>query len=139
MKKPSKKSKKLSRKARKLTAMVLDDHAWWRESVCSIVESSLGVAPLAASNGREALDILKSQRIDIVISDLNMPEMNGVQFLQQARRISPETKVIIMSAEIGPDSAVSQELIDRGAFGVTSKLEITPNLENLLATIKTSE
>jgi CheY-like chemotaxis protein len=117
--------------------LVLDDNALWRQIVRSIVESISGISPFVASNGNEAIDVLKTRHICVAVCDLNMPEMNGLQFLEHARRISPKTKVIIMSGDLGGgDTILAQELMDRGAFAVTSKTEILPNLSKVFATLK---
>ena len=117
-----------------LSILVLDDNEQWRRIVRSTLESDLGVAPFVAKDGYEAIDILNANPIDVVVSDLNMPVMNGIQFLKEARSLSPGTKVIIMSVDV----SMSEELVARGAFAVVSKVDITPNLIDLLRTIKAS-
>ena len=133
MKRPSAKTKK------PLTILVLDDNALWRQLVKSIIKSDLEISPFLAASGKEALDILDAQQIDVVISDLNMPVMSGIQFMQQARRLYPKTKVIIVSATVADSPTISEELINQGAFAVISKLEIATSLINLLRTLKKSK
>ena len=133
MKRPSAKTKK------PLTIMVLDDNALWRQLVRSIIESDLGISPFLAANGKEAFDILDARQIDVVVSDLNMPVMSGIQFLQKARRLHPKTKVIIVSATVADSPTVSEELINQGAFAVISKLEVATSLISLLRTLKKSK
>jgi YesN/AraC family two-component response regulator len=51
-----------------------------------------------ASNGKEGLQIFKEHRSCIVITDINMPEMNGAELTQEIRRINAETKIIAITA-----------------------------------------
>ena len=63
--------------------MVVDDSAAMREFIVRVIElSGLEVGTcMQASNGREALDLLRANWIDIVLTDINMPVMNGEQFV----------------------------------------------------------
>jgi len=53
---------------------------------------------VTAKNGQDALDVLSKQKIDIVVTDINMPVMNGLELIQNINELYPEVKVIIMSA-----------------------------------------
>src|SRR3989304_8629681 len=53
---------------------------------------------IIANNGREAITLLKKSEIDIVISDIRMPDINGLDLLVKIRKEYPQTKVIIMTA-----------------------------------------
>jgi CheY-like chemotaxis protein len=129
MKRPS------AKKDRPLRILVLDDTRTWRELVKSYLENELGIAPIVASGGREALDILSASPIDVVVTDLNMPEMNGIQFVQRARPLFPTTKFIIMTAD-HVTCILSRECLALGAIAVVSKDEIDPNLLDLLRKLK---
>jgi two-component system response regulator AtoC len=66
-----------------------------------------GYQPILASNGREALDILRQQGADLVVSDLHMPTMDGLKLLEAMRADVIETPVIIVTAQGEVNSAVS--------------------------------
>ncbi len=85
-----------------------------------------------ASNGKEALDLLeKRDDIEMVLSDLNMPEMDGLTFLSKLKEIKPELKAVIVSAY--GDMKNIREAMNLGAFDfVTKPIEF----DDLLATIK---
>lgn len=77
--------------------------------------------PQEAGNGKEALEKLNNGPIDIILCDINMPEMNGLEFVKKAREMSncANTKIIMVSTES------AQELIDNviadGANGFINK------------------
>lgn len=60
-----------------------------------------------AENGVEALDILNSKKIDIVISDIKMPEMDGVELLRNIRRQFPMIRVIMITGYVTLENAMS--------------------------------
>jgi len=68
---------------------------------------------LIANNGKEALDHLIKDRVDIVISDIRMPDINGLDLLVKIKREYPETRVIIMTAYGSSD--VQKEANRRGS------------------------
>jgi DNA-binding NtrC family response regulator len=68
----------------------------------------------AVANGFEALNFLRKQKVNLVISDLNMPEMNGLAFLRELHRSFPSTQVIMITAYGGVESYL--EAMNLGAF-----------------------
>lgn len=69
---------------------------------------------IVANSGKEALNILKQNHIDLVISDIRMPDMNGLDLLVQIKKEYPKTKVIIMTAYGSSD--VQKEANRRGSL-----------------------
>jgi len=118
--------------SRPLSTLVVDDNHEWRRLVAENVELHLGSRPLVAANGQVALEIMAECPIDLVLSDLFMPGMDGFQFLQQAQELFPRTKVILLSADFGAFPVPPQQLIDRGALAAISKAEIASTLANVL-------
>ncbi len=76
--------------------LVIDDEQALRRSVVKILERE-GHEVLDAADGKVGMRLLREQRPDLVISDLFMPEMDGVELLRQLRRESPELRVVAMS------------------------------------------
>ncbi|MDX2494782.1 MAG: response regulator [Desulfuromusa sp.] len=68
----------------------------------------------AVANGSEALEYLKNIMVDLVITDINMPEMNGLVFLSELNRSHPKMKVVIMTAYGGIGSYL--ETVNLGAL-----------------------
>jgi len=117
---------------RTLRTLVLDDDRRWRELVAFNVEMQLGIPPVLASNGKDALEILDESPIDLVVSDLIMPEMDGLQFMKRARLRYPRTKIILLSADFDAFPVPPRRLIELGAIAAISKADIAPTLGNLL-------
>lgn len=78
-----------------------------------------GYTPFTASSGMEALDILNTQPIDLVLSDVKMPGMSGIDLLEKAKQIKPDLPVIIMTAFGSVEKAV--EAMHKGAYTFISK------------------
>jgi len=77
--------------------LVVDDDAGVREVVSEMLED-LGCEVITAANGIEALDRLsRDRKIAILITDINMPGMDGHELAERAKRISPELRVLQLS------------------------------------------
>jgi len=73
----------------------------------------------AASNGREAVDLFRKTWPDVVTMDLTMPEMDGVECVQQLVTINPQVLILVISALA--DKATAVEAIEKGANGFLCK------------------
>jgi DNA-binding NtrC family response regulator len=85
--------------------LIVDDEDIIRESL-SFVLSKEGFRVREAPNGKVAVDILKEDNIDLVITDLEMPEMKGIELLAHVARFCPETLVVIITAYGSIDTAI---------------------------------
>lgn len=86
---------------------------------------------ITAANGKEALELFKSEKPDLVISDIRMPEMDGVTLLEAIKNESPSTKVILLTAYGSVEDAV--KAMKKGAFYYLTK---PTNLEELEFLVK---
>lgn len=114
------------------TVMIVDDSASMRQLVAfSLKDAGFDVLP--AINGKDALDKLNGAKIDMVVTDLNMPEMNGLEFIK-AMRIRPGfkfTPIVMLTTE--SQEAKKLECRQAGASGWLVK-PFTP--EQLVETVK---
>lgn len=85
--------------------LVVDDEANMRR-VLEIMLARRGFKSDSAANGREAFEFLREQSVDLVISDLRMPEMNGIELLKQLRASGNEVPLIMITAQGTIESAV---------------------------------
>jgi len=78
--------------------LVVEDDAYVRDYLSAALETAgAGLEVVAASNGREAAVLLASGGADLVLTDLNMPEMNGVELVRHLRADYPAVQVVLMS------------------------------------------
>ncbi len=80
---------------------------------------------IQAEDGSQVLKILKEEEVDFVVSDLNMPVMDGLEMLQQIKS-DPKSNLPILIVSSLINEAKKRELISQGAFGVLEK-PISPN------------
>ena len=88
------------------TLLVVEDEQVLRESLAELFRGE-GYDVLEAANGRVAKDILLQRPVDVVLSDIRMPEMDGTALLGHIQQMAPETPVIILTAYGTVDSAVA--------------------------------
>ena len=93
--------------------LVVDDEEAIREVVSTMLESK-GYHCMAVSNGRAAQDVVKRTTPDLVLSDMIMPEMDGIKLLEWLRQYDPEIPVIMVTAI--HDISTALEAIRRGAY-----------------------
>jgi len=98
--------------------LIVDDE----QSICDVLSISLkkeGYAVAAETNPRKALERLKREPFDLVLQDLKMPEMDGIDLLREIKKLREETVVIIMTAYTTWDRAV--EAMRLGAYDYIKK------------------
>ncbi|NWF56114.1 MAG: sigma-54-dependent Fis family transcriptional regulator [Syntrophaceae bacterium] len=98
--------------------LLVDDNKSFRDSLAKILGGE-GYRIFSASDGDEALDILRKESIHLVLTDLNMPKMDGVELLKVAKTIRPEVEVILMTGYGTVDTAVTA--MKDGAFDYIQK------------------
>jgi len=103
--------------------LIVDDSSVMRK----IVERSLRQAGLEAlvvfeaGSGIEGLDVLKTQQVDLILSDINMPSMDGLEFLRQlrAQNLAPGVPVVMITTESSEEHV--KQAIQAGAQGYIRK------------------
>ena len=104
-------------------ALIVDDSSVMRK----IVERSLrqaGLDPLVvleAGSGMEGLDVLRASRVDLILSDINMPTMNGLEFVRQikAQHLAEGVPVVMITTESSEEHV--RQVIQAGARGYIRK------------------
>jgi DNA-binding NarL/FixJ family response regulator len=82
--------------------LAVDDHPIFRQAIVGLVSDQPDMQPIAeASNGREAIQQFRAHRPDIVLMDLQMPEMNGLDAVIAIRGEFPESKIIVLTTYTG--------------------------------------
>jgi len=91
-----------------------------------------GIKPTRAGNGLEAVEVLKKQAYDLVITDTNMPYMDGVSLLKFIRAFQPKLPVIVYFSGLFNSSLSKEDVIMAGANGVLEKCHTDTLLEPLV-------
>jgi two-component system chemotaxis response regulator CheY len=109
----------------------VDDSATMRKMV-SFTLKAAGYDVLEASDGADALNVLKTKSVDLVLSDINMPNMNGLELTRQLRRqpAFSRTPIILLTTESDPGKKAEGR-----AAGATGWIIKPFNQEQLLAVI----
>ena len=114
--------------------LVVDDSLFARMNICDMLKEA-GYETLQAQNGREGLEKVLSEKPDCVLSDLLMPEMDGISFLTSLRAMEITTPVIVLSADI--QDTKRKQCIELGTAGFISKpprkIEILEMIGKVLA------
>ena len=100
------------------TILLVDDHKPFRDSLAKILGGE-GFQVFPASDGEEALDILRKEFIHLVLTDLKMPKMDGTELLKVAKTIRPDIEVILITGYGTVDTAVTA--MKDGAFDYIQK------------------
>jgi DNA-binding NtrC family response regulator len=93
--------------------LIVDDEKRFRTTMSKFLAAS-GLTAATAGSGREALEELRRTSYDVIILDVRMPEMSGVEALKEIKKIDPEVEVIIMTGYASVDTA--KEIMTRGAY-----------------------
>jgi DNA-binding NtrC family response regulator len=93
--------------------LVVDDEERFRANLARMLTLK-GLEVRALAGGREALAILAEEPYDVVILDLRMPDMDGLQALAEIKKLRPETEVMILTGHASLDAAM--EIIRLGGY-----------------------
>lgn len=110
--------------------LIVDDEVPIRRTLREILEFEQYEVEEAA-DGQEGVSKVQNQKYDVVIMDIKMPKMDGIEALERIMMISPETPVIMVSGHGTIDTAV--EAVKKGAFDFISK---PPDLNRMLITVR---
>ena len=99
--------------------LIVEDDALARKNLQHILEHGGEYQVTAASGGAEALQVFAKQSFDLVLTDLRMEKVDGMRVLEEVKRTSPDTEVIMLTAFASVDSAI--QAMKRGAFHYIAK------------------
>jgi len=113
----------------KLSILLIDDE----ESIIASIKSFLlrrGHTIYTASNGQEGIDVIKSNVIDLVLTDYRMPIKNGLEVLKDTKEINPNIDVVVITAFGNVEDAIG--IMKNGAYDYLTKPIDLDELENLI-------
>jgi len=120
----------------KINIVLADDHILVRKGIKAMLESEADLNVIGeAGNGREALEVAKALHPDILVLDIRMPEMTGIEAASQLSQVSPATKALILSMHDSEEYVLQS--LDAGAYGYllkdTDKTEFVKALKQIHA------
>ena len=119
----------------KTTFLVVDDFEPMRKVTSSQLRAMGAGTIVTAANGAEALRILNKRRVDIVLSDWNMPVMGGLEAFKAMRAIDPSVPVVICTGYAENEEV--QEILSLGGAGMLAKPYQLLDLSDLLKSLGT--
>ena len=102
-----------------ISLLIVDDHPIVRRGLKEVLRPEPDISVLEASNAREALNQLKATEFDLVVLDLDMPGMNGIDLLNEIKRRNKNVSVLVLS--VYPEEQVAVRVLKAGASGFVSK------------------
>jgi len=115
----------------RIRLVVVDDHALFRKGLVSLLEEMSDFLVVGeAANGQEALPIIDRVQPDIILLDINMPVLDGIQTLAAIRKSRPEQKVLMLTISQNDDDLISA--IVTGANGYVLKNTEPDVLHNII-------
>lgn len=102
----------------KKTILVVDNGETMRETLVKILERE-GYGVLTAEDGQAAMEVLKEQKVNLILSDVCMPRMDGNKLLKNAKAIHPDVEIILMTGH--GKTEMGLEALRAGAFDFIQK------------------
>ncbi len=103
-----------------IRVLVVDDQALVREGLMTLLEAAPGITPVAAAaDGEQAVAACARHRPDVVLMDLRMPKLDGVQATRQIRAARPETEIVVLTTHADEQSIL--DALRAGARGYLTK------------------
>lgn len=106
---------------RRIRVLIADDHRTFAEALKTVIDLERGlVVTEVVTDGRTAVDRVAVERPDVVLMDIEMPELDGIAATREIKRLLPEARVVVLSAH--DDDRIVAEAVEAGAAGFLSKL-----------------
>ena len=106
--------------SKQITVLIADDHMIVREGLSKLLEAERDIEVVGeAATGRKAVELARELQPDVVVMDIAMPQMNGMEATRQIRKSAPNVKILILSAH--SDDAYVESVTALGASGYLIK------------------
>jgi two-component system response regulator NreC len=123
---------------KKIRVLIVDDHTLIRDGICALLALVSDVEVVGeASNGKEALEKVKDLYPDVVLMDLTMPVMGGLEATRRIRKEFPTVKVLVMTQYDDSDYVIP--VIEAGARGFITKMSAFSELSSAIQSVYSGE
>jgi DNA-binding NarL/FixJ family response regulator len=120
--------------ATSIRLIIADDHQMFIDGIRSALSGNETIQVIAtANNGRQLLDLLEQETADVLLLDINMPELNGIEAARAIRKKFPEIRIIMLSMYL--EKQMIEELVRIGASGYILKNTGMKELEQAILTV----
>jgi DNA-binding NarL/FixJ family response regulator len=110
-----------------LRVLVVEDFAPFRRFICSTLEKRANLQVICeVSDGLEAVHKAEELKPDLILLDIGLPTLNGIDAARRIRKLAPESKIIFLTQESSPD--IVQEALGLGAWGYVVKTKAASEL-----------
>ena len=118
-----------------VVSVVVADHSEpWRSLIFLILKENRNLQIIGvASDGREAVQKAEKLQPELIVMDLNLPNLNGIDAARQIRRVAPQCKILFLSRESDPD--VAHAALREGARGYVLKLDLVRDLATAVESV----
>lgn len=121
-----------------IPVMVVDDHPMWRQTLRKVIEGSrVGKVVAEADSGEEAVRVSGESRPDVVVMDIALPEMSGIEATRRILEGAPDTKVLVLSASEQRSDVVAA--MRAGASGYLPKTAVPTELSEAVRRLDRGE
>jgi len=121
-----------------IRALIADDHALVRAGIRALVEKIDDVSVIAeAGEGLEALQLIKELKPDVVLLDVTMPGLSGLEVLAETRKLLPDVRVIILT--VHDEAEYAMQALRAGAAGFLPKSAAANELQVAIETVSRGE
>ena len=118
-----------------LRVFLADDHAIFRDGLRALLQRQDGVEIVGeAGDGHEAVNEIERTRPDVVVMDIAMPHLNGLEVTRRVRKKMPRTRVLVLS--MYEDADFVRQILDAGASGYVLKGSASKELLDALAVVR---
>ena len=119
-----------------IKVLLVDDHKIVRDGIKLMLKSQAGIDVVAeADDGAKVIELLESTPVDVVVMDINMPEMNGIQATKLVKKEHPEIKVLALT--MSSDDSHIRQMVQAGASGYIMKSagreELTDAIQDVMS------
>ena len=102
------------------TILAVDDNHHILEVISMMLEPE-GFNVIRKASGHDAMDVLRTQEVDLLMTDLMMPEMNGFELIREAKKVRPAVKIVVISAGVNTAKLIYEEDEITGVVGILEK------------------
>ena len=124
-----------------IRVLLVDDFEPFRRIVCSILQNKLELRTIVeASNGVEAIELAQALQPDLILLDIGLPKLDGIEAARRIRELAPRSTILFVSEESSIDkSDIVQTAFSVGASGYVVKMDVASELLNAVKAVLRGE